>query len=88
MENGNEIHDLSQLILFYQIFGNSASEDDVTEAFEEMQEIAEELNLLQGCFQQLGSVSVIRPSTDEPNLSFLHQVITESSTSFYAIRHL
>jgi hypothetical protein len=42
MENGNEIHDLSQLILFYQIFGNSAAEDDVTEAFEEMQEIAED----------------------------------------------
>jgi hypothetical protein len=87
MDNINELHDVDQLILFYQTFGNSTAED-VHEQFEEIQEIAQELDLLRNCFQQPGTVTVFRPPMDDPNLSFLHQVISDSSMSFYAIRHL
>jgi hypothetical protein len=78
-------HDISQLILWYQRIGNIPAKPI---EFVEMLQFADELNLLQDCFQKPGTISVIHPSTFEPNLSILHRSITASSNSIFAMRFI
>lgn len=84
----DNLHDITGLILWYQHFAN-ASAEPIRENFQELQEYADELNLLRDCFQNPGSVSLIHPSTMDPgNLPTLHQAITASSLSLYSTRFL
>lgn len=86
MEN---LHNVSELLAWYQrVTGIGPPVHDITEDFEEMQDFAENLNLLQDCYSKAGSVSIISPSTGEPHLTNLHEAITTSSNSTYASRFL
>ena len=86
MENN---HDISELVSWYQHFANMIVPDhDPIEDFMKLQDHAAKLNLLQDCFPNAGSISVLGPSTKEPNLSLLHRAITASSKSTYALRFL
>jgi hypothetical protein len=58
--------------------------DIIQNDFKAIQELANELDPLQFCFPRAGSISIIHPSNEEPNLSYLHQSITTSSNIIYA----
>jgi hypothetical protein len=86
--------DLSELFNWYQHFANIRQQDQgPSTVFNALiQEYANyttsHRNLLQDCFPQPGSISVIQPSSQEPNLNILHRAITTSSNSTYALRYL
>jgi hypothetical protein len=83
-----DIHELDQLILWYQHFSNAAGEAIGEEAFADMQDFAkDELNVLQDCFQKMGSVSLMHPFTMDPDLPTF-QAIAESSLTYFSTRFL
>ena len=82
-------HDISELISWYQRYANTIEQDNhPAEDFSKLQDLAADLKLLQDCFPNTGSVSVVESSAEETNLSVLHRAITVSSNSTYALRFL
>jgi hypothetical protein len=87
------IHNITQLISWYHHASELEADandyaDIIQNDFKAIQELANELDLLQFCFPRAGSISIIHPSNEDPNLSFLHRSITTSSNSIYASRYL
>jgi hypothetical protein len=89
MEEAHDDHDISEIFNWYDRFaGANPPARDVREDFLSIQELAAELDLLTDRFSTPGSISVVLPSNEEPNLSILHQAITVSHYSTYALRYL
>jgi hypothetical protein len=91
MEN---THSLSQLIIWHHHVAEIEEADAnqhanlINEDFQAIQYLANEMDLLQSCYTKPGSISIIQPSSKEPDLSYLHQSISTSSNSLYASRFL
>jgi hypothetical protein len=88
------IHSISQLILWYHHVAKIEEADAnqhanlIHEDFQAVQDKANEMDLLQSCFTKPGSISIIKPSSEELDLSYLHQSISTSSNSIYTSRYL
>jgi hypothetical protein len=89
----DNVHNITELISWYHRVSELETEAEdyaniIQNNFKIVQELAQGLDLLQSCFPRPGSISIIRPSNEEPNLSYLHNSITTSSNSIYASRFL
>lgn len=87
-------HDISELLKWYQRITNNAGANVnmhaniINNNFEHAQTLAAHLNLLRSCYSKAGSISLIRPSTEQPNLLYLHQSISSSSNSIFSTQYL
>jgi hypothetical protein len=91
MEDANNVHTISEIFNFYHRFAGTnmpPSHEDVVADFQALQDLATELELLRDCFPNPGSITVVLPSSEEPDLGVLHRAITITHFSTYALKYL
>jgi hypothetical protein len=86
----NDNHTISEIVQWYHRFtgAHPPQDHDAVADFDALQQLAFKLQLLQDGFPNPGSISVVLPSSQEPDLSVLHRAVTVSHSSTYALRYL
>jgi hypothetical protein len=86
----NYSHDISEIIRWYHRFAGADPPQgrDAIADFNSLQDLVDDLQLLQDCFPNPGSISVVVPSSEEPDLTVLHRAITVSHYCTYTLRYL
>lgn len=90
MEHANNKHSITEIVNWYHRFAgtNPPPGHNAIADFHALQDLATKLELLKDCFPHPGSISVILPSSEEPDLTVLHRAITVSHFSTYALKYL